>query len=370
MKKNSLLRLSALLALISIGCLNCLAQHDEPNNAEFFGKQELVINDFPAKGFILDIGGGGAGVIGQLKGDQVISIDLLKQELIDAPSTNMKIVMDGRDLKFLDNSFNTVAIFYAMMYIHEDEDQAKVIKEVKRVLKHGGKLLIWDVNLPTSKERSKDEGIYQFKFILPNTVINTGYGVGYPKKNPHNLQYYINLAKNQGFKVVKSNVNEPSFYLELQTNPSVTDTLSQIIEKNGVDVAVKSFEELKKNKAKDYYFGADVMFELANTLYTSGKSKESLEIFKLASKNYTLDESQVNTFGYQLLGKNLITEAIEVFKTNVEKYPNSSNVYDSLGEAYMNAGNKELAIENYEKSVKLNPKNTNGIEALKKLKVK
>ena len=31
-------------------------------------------------------------------------------------------------------------------------------------------------------------------------------------------------------------------------------------------------------------------------------------------------------------------------------------------------GKKELAIENYEKSLKLDPKNQNGIERLKKLK--
>jgi predicted TPR repeat methyltransferase len=34
----------------------------------------------------------------------------------------------------------------------------------------------------------------------------------------------------------------------------------------------------------------------------------------------------------------------------------------------MKAGQKELAIQNYEKSLQLNPKNQNGIEMLKKLK--
>jgi TolA-binding protein len=41
-----------------------------------------------------------------------------------------------------------------------------------------------------------------------------------------------------------------------------------------------------------------------------------------------------------------------------------------LGEAYALAGNKKAAIENYEKSVKLNPKSTSGPEALAKLKQK
>jgi len=35
----------------------------------------------------------------------------------------------------------------------------------------------------------------------------------------------------------------------------------------------------------------------------------------------------------------------------------------------MNAGNKEFAIKNYEKSLELNPQNTNTVEQLKKLKL-
>ena len=43
-------------------------------------------------------------------------------------------------------------------------------------------------------------------------------------------------------------------------------------------------------------------------------------------------------------------------------------MYDSLGEAYAAAGKKELAIENYEKSLHLDPKNDNAKERLKKLR--
>jgi CubicO group peptidase (beta-lactamase class C family) len=80
-----------------------------------------------------------------------------------------------------------------------------------------------------------------------------------------------------------------------------------------------------------------------------------------------LTEVQMNRLGYALLSKKMLDEAIEVFKLNVEAYPDAWNVYDSLGEAYMIKGEKELAIKNYRKSVELNPKNTGGIETLKKL---
>ena len=58
-------------------------------------------------------------------------------------------------------------------------------------------------------------------------------------------------------------------------------------------------------------------------------------------------------------------KAIEMFALNVSKYPDSSNVYDSLGEAYMVQGDTSLAIENYEKSVILDPGNEHGKRQLK-----
>ncbi|HEU4389954.1 MAG TPA: serine hydrolase [Blastocatellia bacterium] len=82
-----------------------------------------------------------------------------------------------------------------------------------------------------------------------------------------------------------------------------------------------------------------------------------------------LDERQMNSLGYELLySMKRVKEAIEVFKLNVEDHPQSFNVYDSLGEAFVVNGDKELAIKNYERSIELNPNNTTGIEALKKLR--
>ncbi len=78
----------------------------------------------------------------------------------------------------------------------------------------------------------------------------------------------------------------------------------------------------------------------------------------------------MNRLGYKFLGEEKVLEAIEVFKINVKEFPESSNVYDSLGEAYMVNGDTELSIENYQKSVELNPNNRNGINALKRLKEK
>jgi tetratricopeptide (TPR) repeat protein len=82
------------------------------------------------------------------------------------------------------------------------------------------------------------------------------------------------------------------------------------------------------------------------------------------------EEREMNALGYKFLQNGKIKDAIELFKLNTIAYPNSSNTYDSLGEAYLADGQKELAIKNYEKSLELNPNNTNAQNVLKELKGK
>jgi predicted Zn-dependent protease len=53
-------------------------------------------------------------------------------------------------------------------------------------------------------------------------------------------------------------------------------------------------------------------------------------------------ELMMNNLGYQLMGDAKMDEAIRVFKNNIERYPNSANVYDSLAEAYEKNGKIEL----------------------------
>jgi CubicO group peptidase (beta-lactamase class C family) len=85
---------------------------------------------------------------------------------------------------------------------------------------------------------------------------------------------------------------------------------------------------------------------------------------------YDFSERELNNLGYQLLQDKKVDEAIEIFKLNVEAFPKAANAYDSLGEAYMTKGNKELAVKNYNKSLKLNPKNKNAVEKIKELEGK
>jgi glyoxylase-like metal-dependent hydrolase (beta-lactamase superfamily II) len=85
------------------------------------------------------------------------------------------------------------------------------------------------------------------------------------------------------------------------------------------------------------------------------------------SSDVYFDENEFNLLGYRLLGQDRVDAAISVFELNVERYPDSWNVYDSLGEACAVKGDTKRAIELYRRSVELNPNNINGVQAIERM---
>ncbi len=117
---------------------------------------------------------------------------------------------------------------------------------------------------------------------------------------------------------------------------SLVHDLGYTIVNRGVDAAIAQYHELKRSNPKDFDF----------------------------------DERPLNQLGYMLLEKDRTSDAIAIFKLNAEEYPKSSNVYDSLAEAYAKNGQNQLAIDNYHKSLELDPKNENAAKKLKELEQK
>jgi SAM-dependent methyltransferase len=183
----------------------------DPARVYTFEKQELAVPDFPAEGWILDIGGGGEGIIGRVKGKQVVAIDLFSWGLKRTPPGPLKLVMDATDLKFIDGSFPTVTSFFTLMYMNAEQQQ-KSLREAFRVLEPGGRIRIWDVELPVSPDPKKDLAVYPFCFRLPAGTVDTGYGTFFPKE-PWNLGYYAKLVKAAGFVIEEGQVAGRTFRL-------------------------------------------------------------------------------------------------------------------------------------------------------------
>lgn len=100
-----------------------------------------------------------------------------------------------------------------------------------------------------------------------------------------------------------------------------------------------------------------------------GGIKAAIKFYQeLEARNESFSERQLNYFGYKLMEVKQFDAAVEFFKLNAKKFPESSNAFDSLGEAYLANKNLEEALISYKKSLLINEKNTNAINAIAKIK--
>jgi CubicO group peptidase (beta-lactamase class C family) len=116
---------------------------------------------------------------------------------------------------------------------------------------------------------------------------------------------------------------------------SGAEKLYKAIHDSGIQAAINTYHDLKKEKNSDYDLG----------------------------------ETELNTLGYQLLyADKRVHDAIAVFKLNATEHPASSNAFDSLGEAYRQNGERGLAVTSYQIAVILDPTNGHAAAMLKELK--
>jgi len=173
--------------------------------------QYIELSPLETEGFILDIGGGGEGIIGELNGRQVIAIDTSERELAETHNEALKVVMDATDLRFLPKSFDVCTAFFSLMYIPKSK-HSTVFRETHRVLRDNGRFLVWDVRIPMAEEEC-NQFIAPLKIQLPNEVVETGYGV---KWQVQDIEYFKQLVQQTKFRVLNEWSKGEIFHLEMR----------------------------------------------------------------------------------------------------------------------------------------------------------
>jgi uncharacterized protein len=116
---------------------------------------------------------------------------------------------------------------------------------------------------------------------------------------------------------------------------------------------------------RSHYFGLRKIFDgwKLDASVSAGGMPAVEEHFKALSAKYKFrilpPEHTVNVLAFWMFVEGKRDEAIAAYKTNVERYPNSADVYGNLAEAYEKTGKLDLARQNYERAVRLGEKNGN-----------
>ncbi len=157
-------------------------------------------------GTILDLGGGGEGVIGRLYQSQVTAIDNRQEELDEAPRGFAKLCMDATELSFGNASFDHATAFYFFMYLPANA-HFTALQEAYRVLKKGGTLHIWDAEIEKA-----DPFLTDLEIDVGGQMITTTYGV-YKNNAKQDAAHFIELCAQIGFQLAEKQEADGHFSL-------------------------------------------------------------------------------------------------------------------------------------------------------------
>ncbi|MEL6534101.1 MAG: serine hydrolase [Bacteroidota bacterium] len=140
-----------------------------------------------------------------------------------------------------------------------------------------------------------------------------------------------------------------------------------MIMNNQSEAAVSDYEELFFRIENDLIEYPRInLWSLVEDEFMTDPEKAATRYRKLSEDKeaYHASSNYLNMVGYGLIYEGKVSKAIEVFLLAVSVDPDNANLYDSLGEAYFLMEEYENSRENFERSLALDPTNSNAEEYL------
>lgn len=174
--------------------------------------QKITLEQIETEGVVLDIGGGGEGLVSRIGGSKVCALDIQMNEIREAqihgPPANW-FVGDGQALCFKEDVFDVVTLWFSLGYMSDWSTKQYVLEEAHRVLRKDGKLSILASLIPKNCERL----IFWGHFTLPDGFVSQiGYGVR--GGQDQTLERIADLLKDIRFKIQSQEDNDAWFRIQ------------------------------------------------------------------------------------------------------------------------------------------------------------
>ncbi len=224
--------------------------------------------------------------------------------------TNVETIVGEMDNPLFTNNSLDMAIMVLVYHMIENPDN--LLKNLKKSLKPGSKLVILD---PRDEEIDREFGIDRSKSDSKIPTIN------------ERIQKSANVA---GYKLVKIDTILPHdyiFILEPQIavqKKSAAELIQKSLIQNGINASITLFNKIKSD-----------------------------------SEKYDLSEKVFTILGNEFIGAKSYAEAVAVLNMGLELFPKSSKLYGELGEVYLLTGDKEKARQNYKLYLENGPDSLN-----------
>ncbi len=218
---------------------------------------------------------------------------------------------------------------------------------------------------------------YQWDDYVPvydKMKIDSAYIAEISGRYPINGNRRIEVYQNNGQLMTKELGEEPTELIKISDSTYVrrdTDRLFQFKPDSENKTMNMSILDANNGTVVSSFDRMDTDKKMPIELLVEGDFNQSLEAYQGLmnedAKDPAINEENLNGLGYRFLSNDQTKIAQNIFKINMMLHPDSFNVYDSYAEACMKLGEIDLAIENYNKSIKLNPENSNAKKMLKQL---
>jgi ubiquinone/menaquinone biosynthesis C-methylase UbiE len=142
----------------------------------------IELDELPAKGRIIDVGGGGQGLVSKIRGSRVCAVDIDMNKIREAQIYGLEaqwLLTDGRALSLKDSSFDTATLWFSLGFIRDWSAKEQVMDEIFRVLRSDGLVSILAANIDCSEERFVLRGQFSFP---DGTISQMSYGLAGQQK--------------------------------------------------------------------------------------------------------------------------------------------------------------------------------------------